>query len=227
MKVLLLGLVCFVGLGMQGQAEEKILLAVISKDSKATFESKVFPFLREQIKNCSRCEITNVTPYNEAGEFVREQVASAIQKLPSNTSLFFFSWNEPLDEKNQPWIEELRKKIQFGVLVLGPAGEPVGEGPSVALKKTLLGQIPEVLIIGELNERERLPHNSFYGPEMLTAICPPKEWIGQGLAPHFFAGRFAREFSKKTSAEWVTHLKGKKLSTRKIWPNLVDFFGRE
>jgi hypothetical protein len=113
--------------------------------------------------------------------------------------------------------------VESGKLIVSPTGFPADKEISAPLNKTVLGQIPKILIIGEMNEKERLLPKSFYGPEMLTALRLPKD-LPEGIAPLMFASRLAENYKKHSHEEWLELLKNKKQKSRKIWPDLGDFF---
>ena len=95
------------------------------------------------------------------------------------------------------------------------------------LSRTVNGQVPDIVIIGELTEKERLLARSYFGPEMLTALKPPKDYVGQGYSSLFFVSKLATSWNRKSaSADWLSSFKSTKSRSRKIWPDLGDFFGR-
>jgi hypothetical protein len=61
---------------------------------------------------------------------------------------------------------------------------------------------------------------------MLTAIRPPKEYLGKGLGPAFFVSKFAQNYSRKLPHDWLVHFRTQKMKSRKIWPQVDDFFSR-
>lgn len=209
-----------------GQERPKIVvLGVLAREPRAEYEARLQTFFKDQWRSCSACDVKNLTPYNEQGELDRAALPSAIEKIPGQVQVLYLAWNEVADAGNQKILEALKKLAASGVLLIGPAGEPSGDGPSHSLSRTILGQTPEALIIGELNEKESLARRSFYGPEMLTAIKPPKD-VGLGWAPPFFAARLTREYGRKSHAEWMSHLRTRKSLSRRLWPGMDEFFGR-
>lgn len=218
---------CFSVLWASAKSDLKtpIIVAVISSETKADYESKIEPLMKEEIKNCSLCTIRNITPYSPEGLLVVAEIPKQLEAAGSSSSFFFLNWNVKASDENKPVIESLKKLVHAGVIVVGTAGTAKDGEPSLPLNKTVSGQVPGMIIIGELAERERLPVNNYFGPEMLTALKPPKDHMGQGLGPVFFVSKLATQWNNKTSEEWLTHFKTTKSKVRRIWPGLEDFFG--
>lgn len=203
-----------------------VTMGVLDNNSRESFEAKGLPWLKQQISDCKVCEIRNITPYNDKGELDFSQIAVVLEQAQSSISFLFITWNEKVGNNNLVLLEALKKAAGQGLIVVGAAGLPKSEEASAPLSKTLLGQVPDSIIIGELGEKDRLFGNSYFGPEMLTAIRPPRDLIGQGVSPALFAVRLAAQFNKKSSSDWMAHIKSKKTANRKIWLSLDDIFGR-
>lgn len=219
---------CFSAVWASSQAylTMPISVAVISSENKADYESKIAPLVKEELKNCSICSFTNVTPYTKDGKVALGEIPTQLEKAGSSSSFLFINWNAKVTAETKPILETLKKLSQSGMMIVGSAGFAKESEPTLPLNKTVLGQTPGAVIIGELAERERLLTQSYFGPEMLTAIRPPKEYIGTGMGPVFFALRLASKWNKKSSKEWVAHFRATKSKVRRIWPELDDFFGR-
>jgi hypothetical protein len=202
----------------------KTTVIFIGNQSTVEFESKVEPFFRNQLKTCKSCVIVNMTPYDENGNFDIKQLAKKIEDLPAESSFVFFGFNTKVTEQTKKVIEALNKRAGDGLVVVGTAGVPEVAEPSGPLSRTMLGQVQGALIIGELGQKDRLVPTGFYGPEMLTAVRPPKDKMGQGIAPLIFAAALAENWSKRPPHEWVEFLKAKKMKTRRIWLELGEVF---
>lgn len=216
---------CFSTLWASSKAGTPIVVGVISAESKADYEAKVESLMKEQIKNCSLCTIQNMTPYTPEGQLLISEIPNQLEKAGSSSSFFFLNWNAKATEDKKPLIEALKKLVQGGVIVIGSAGTAQDAEPSLPLNRTVAGQVPGLIIIGELEDRERLPVKNYFGPEMLTALKPPKEYMGQGFGPVFFVSKLATQWNNKTSEQWLAHFKVTKAKVRRIWPALGDFFG--
>jgi hypothetical protein len=189
------------------------------------FETKVKPLFQSKSESCKNCEIVNLTPYTKEGEVDMPALVKSIQEMPESASFALIDFNLKTNEENKALVEALNKKTAAGFVVIASAGAPQKTtDPSSPLSRTVLGQVQGALIIGELSERDRLMPSGFYGPEMLTAVRPPKDMIGQGFGPLLFASSLAGKWNKRSSTEWVDYFKTKKQKSRKIWLDLDDLF---
>jgi|GEM_PF-1382649 len=188
------------------------------------FELKVKPLFEERARSCKSCEIVNYTPYTKEGAVDMEALYERVETLPANASFVFFDFNMKVNDGNKDLVDLLNKKVDSGMVVVGTAGVPKASEASGPLSRTILGQVHGALIIGELGERDRLVPTGFYGPEMLTALRPPRDMLGQGVGPLLFAAALAESWPKRSGSEWVEYLRNKKMKSRKIWLELGDMF---
>lgn len=204
--------------------KSSLLVAFFHKAKKSDFEQIKAVF--DQNKTCKSCDLVDRTPYNESGLADEDKFIHEISSLTSEYQIIFINWNERIKDTNQKLSDELVKKSLAGSLVFFTAGAPTNNEPTISLSKTVAGQIPEAIIVGEMTARERLLPNLFYGPEMLSAIKPPNDIAGQGLAPVYFLSKWVSHWSKRKPNEWISYLKLKKNKTKKIWLGIDDFFPR-
>lgn len=208
--------------------DKPLVIAVISEGSRSDYEQKWQPLLTEQLKSCALCSVKNVTPYTADGNIDEAALPTAIEQAPKESTQFlFFNWNAISNAGNKPVLEALKKLTATGYLVIAKAGIAKATEPTMPLSRTVNGQVPDIVIIGELTEKERLLARSYFGPEMLTALKPPKDYVGQGYSSLFFVSKLATSWNRKSaSADWLSSFKSTKSRSRKIWPDLGDFFGR-
>ncbi len=221
-----LGSFSLVWAGTQTFLSTPISVAVISGEDKSAFDSKVAPLLKEQLKSCSACSFQNATPYREDGKIAISEIPAKLEQAGSSSSFIFLHWNAKVTDETKPIVVTLKKILQNGTVIVGSAGLAKGSEPTFPLNKTVLGQAAGVIIIGDLAERERLLTQSYFGPEMLTALKPPREYVGMGFSPIFFVSRLATQWPKKTGKEWLAYFQSMKGKVRRLWPELEDFFGR-
>lgn len=210
----------------QGQAalpSQKTTVVYFGTAKAEEFESKIKPVFNERA-DCKNCELVNYTPYTKEGAIDLDALRERIDSLPSNTSFVFFDFNLKSNDGTKPLIEAINKRADLGLIVVGSAGVPRDNEASGPLSRTVLGQVRGAVIIGELGDRDRLVPTGFYGPEMLTALRPPKDLLGQGYSPLIFAAELADNWSKRSPQEWSEHFRTKKMKTRKIWLDLRDLF---
>ena len=220
----LLGAMCCVGAWAQASVPSgKTRVVYFGLQSQADFELKVKPIF-DTAAGCKSCELVNFTPYTKDGAVDQEAMNERIDELPADTTFVFFDFNTKANEGNKDLLEALNKRADSGLLVVGAAGVPKANESSGPLARTILGQVHNAIIIGELGDRDRLQPTGFYGPEMLTALRPPKDKLGQGYSPLLFAANLADHWGKRSGSEWAEYLKGKKAKNRKIWMDMNDIF---
>jgi hypothetical protein len=198
-------------------------VAFIGNVTKADFEAKVLPFYRT-VAHCDKCEIVNLTPYSENSEVDFEKLWTTVLSVPGEYSIIYLHWNEPTNQKSEALIDQINDKLTQNVVMVGYAGQPRSAGPTIPLNKTILGQIHQALIVGELTERERLLPQLFWGPEMITAVKPPLAYLEQGLSPLLFVSTLAKKIHLRKSQDWPDHLRLRKSKNKKLWPDINDLF---
>lgn len=221
----LLGLFFSFPLIASAAGASKVVVAAFTKNKAAEFEAQSQPLFKRFVGSCD-CELRNLTPYNEKGDYDPSQLVARIQSLPPDVSFVFFDWNERGSDRNQSLVEELSKLTPRGLPVVAAAGVPPTNEGTCPLDRTLMGQVSQALIIGELTERDRLLPMCFYGPEMLSAIRPPRDLMGQGHAPLYFAARLASQWNKRSPQDWPSYLRARKNKSKRIWPELEEFLPR-
>jgi hypothetical protein len=221
MKLILLGLVNLIAL--ISLAEQPIVLGVLDRQNKSEFENTLLPVLKKHLATCSACQIKNFTPYNDKGE-VRTEALANLNRTAELPAILFVNWNERLTSDNKGFHAAMSELSDKGVLLVVAAGQPRSNENSAPLAKTIFGQIKDAIIIGELGERDRLLGLSYFGPEMLTAIRPPRGLIGSGVSPGLFATQLASHFHMRK--DWRQYFQDRKQKNRKIWLDMRDLFGR-
>ena len=149
-----------------------------------------------------------------------------VKESANRVNILLVNWNIKLTEKEKDLQQTFQSLVDSGVIIVTSAGIAKEGDSSHVLSKTLFGQMENVFIIGELAEKDRLMPASFYGPEMLTALRPSKELAGKDLSAALFASRWAINWKKRSTVEWVQRIKDKKSKSRKIWLDIEDFFPR-
>ncbi len=200
----------------------KTTVIYFGQQKQADFDTKIKPVFDSQA--CKSCELVNYTPYTKEGTVDMAALQERIESLPDNASFVFFDFNLKVNEHTKDLVDLLNKKTAKGLVIVGSAGSPKVNEASSPLSRTVLGQVKDALIIGELGEKDRLIPTAFYGPEMLTALRPPKDKIGQGYSPLIFAANLADRWQRHSPQEWTEHFKNKKAKSRKLWLDLNDMF---
>ncbi len=206
--------------------ESKVVIGYFSTESQADFEQKIKPVFESFKGKCKNCELVNLTPYDEKGNYSEKDLLEKVKNPPTDVAILYFSWNKKVSPQNQGLIPILGEKVENGKLVIAPAGHAAEGESGLPLSRTVMGQSKDVIIIGEITGNERILPQSYFGPEMMTAIRAPKEYAGQGYSPLYFATRLAAVWDKRKPAEWLQHFKAKKVKSRKIWLDVNDLLGR-
>lgn len=204
--------------------EKTVVLGVVESLSKQEFETSYLPLLKEQMSACKTCEVKNYSPYNDKGEFDPGQLRSRIEQAGKESKVLLLGYNTRMNSELSPVVETIKKVIQEGLMVVADVGVANPEEDGAPIAKTLMGQIPEVVLLGEVNERERLIANSYFGPQMLTAVRPPRDHIGKGYGSIFFVSRLVQSYHRRSVSEWRDHFHSVKSKSRRIWPPVEDFF---
>ena len=224
----LLALLCslfVVSSALAAGGQQKTIVGFFTTESQQYFETKILPFFAEQTRGCGGCEVRNLTPYKSDGTFDEEVFAKRLEQVPGDVAFLYFDFNLRHSEKTNSLIESLNRKKKQGQLIVASAGMPRPQESSSPLSRTLFGKVQDVLIIGELTDRDRLLPMSFFGPEMLTAIRSPKSAdFRPGSSSLVFAARLAKEWHRKSADEWVDHFREKKNNTKRLWPDVNEFF---
>lgn len=220
-----LNFVLFMGNGHAAKAAGKnVVMAVIDDEPRDVFEQRTLVLIKNELRNCTNCEVRNFTPYDKDGQFLESQLADSILQASKTANFLYLSWNRPMAADHKKISDNIKAAVKEGFLIVSVTGAAGADQSTLPLNRTVVGQITGVIIIGELVERENLLAKSYFGPEMLTAVRAPKEHLGQGYAPLFFASRLASRWHSKESDQWSDHFTKTRLRSRKLWPNIEDFF---
>ncbi|MFP5519544.1 MAG: hypothetical protein ACLGGX_06545 [Bdellovibrionia bacterium] len=201
------------------------VVAYITQREASYFEQAIKPLFEAQKGGCS-CEIVNATPYNEQGALDWEALDKQLDSGFDNYKILFFDFNVRLNSDNQKILQKLNNWASKGKAIVASAGVPAPSEPSSPLSRTLFGKVDKAFIVAELQRGERLHPKSFYGPEILTALTPPRNAQGENLSSVVFVSRLAANINRKGSAEWHDHMTNVKNQSRRLWPGLEELFGR-
>lgn len=208
-------------------SDEKVVVGVFTTESQADFDKKIKPVFDDFKNSCKSCEVLNLTPYDDKGNYSEKGLVDKLKNPPAEVSFFYFDWNKKnAADQNAALIAALSEKADQGKVVVSPTGQAKEGEQGAPLTRTIMGQARDVVIIGEITDRDRMLPQSYFGPEILTALRPPKSYIGQGHSALYFAARLAANWNKRKPTEWIPHFKEKKQKTRKLWLDADDLVGR-
>ncbi|MFN8790873.1 MAG: hypothetical protein ACK5Y2_05385 [Bdellovibrionales bacterium] len=202
-------------------------IGFITKEKSNYFDEQVRPYWNQLQAESgrSKLELIPLSATDEKGRLQLADLAERIRQAPTNMKTFYVHWNQKYDDSHQVWLSALQEKIQAGARVAFFAGLADEKGRQLPLRQTFAAQVPKALILGELVDRERLPAQHFYGPELFSAFKDPAT-SGQGLSPLTFVSRWA-EYKPNTDLDTtLADLRKKKAKSRRMWPTPEEFFGR-
>ena len=218
-------------LSLVGLSSEATTLRVLDLRPKAEFASVTEKILTSELANCPDCKFVNLTIYDENGQALAPNPETAwgsfeqlqvTWDLEHESNVLLLNWNFIMSPSKASWVPYLQKLQAAGVLIVIAAGEPEMGQASAPLIKTLAGALPGAFVIGELGEKDRLWGHSFFGPEMLIAFHPLKDYLGKGQVPVQFAAKLTKNF--KQQKDWYQYLNQKKAKSKKIWLEWTDCF---
>lgn len=205
-------------------AQGKVSVAYFGRLSDEEFSQKIKPVFSE-IAQCKDCEIVNYTPYDKENKYDETKLLEKMATLDEKTQIVFFDWNKPTVE-SEALIEKLQGLRAKRQMIVAAAGTPPADEKTCPLNMTLFGKVDDAIIVGELIQKDILWPKCYFGPEMLTAVRPPKEYVGKGVGPLIFTAKFASHYNRRSPEEWTQFFRTKKSKSRKIWPEMEDFFPR-
>lgn len=200
----------------------QIGIGVIDGSSMADFERLSKPYLEAQLKNCDKCVLTNFSPYDSKGEFSKALLAEKITEASKTVQILFVNWNGASGADTKVAVEALNSAQD--VLVVGFGGVAPANSITLPLNRTVLGQSSNVVLIGEMTKRQILAPGSHFGPEFLTAVKASDSAATTGLSIFPFVVQLAKQFNLREPASWREHFAKTKVSSRKLWPEVLDFF---
>jgi hypothetical protein len=149
------------------QAQTPVKIALFDTPVGTPHGDQIFKSLKSKIKNCKTCSIQRYEFFSSEGKVDTKKFLNHLQSLPADIQILHLSWNVPYENKYEPIIAELNKKISRGLIVIAASGE--SQNPSeinLELKDTVMGKVSGARLIGELNSKGRLNLNAYYGPEI-------------------------------------------------------------
>jgi hypothetical protein len=198
-------------------------LWIIDSKTKDQFETQKLPWFTAALKNCKLCRLQNLTPYDSEGRMDRNQLVTQLGNLPTSGGVLLVAMNPISNKMDAEIVALLKKWIERGIAVVGPAGFAKTNEAIPPLSQTWLGKTPGSLIVADLERLEKLIQGQSFGPQLFTAIKTLDEQ-GQSITG---AEQLAiRILPKELSAEKLLALSSKRFTLKKIWPSLDDLLGK-
>lgn len=158
--------------------------------------------------------------YNSKGDLLEEPALKVLKEAEQKADLVHLSWNLPMNPGFSKIVAQLNRISQKKILV-GASGAPQDGVLTAKLSTTVMGQVQGAILIGELNSKGHLALNSYYGPELLTALRAPDAHPGSSFSSVIFTSRLACAYAKDSKKNWKESLRKRKEKSG-LTPSLRD-----
>ncbi len=198
-----------------------------SKTKLAVIESHEAHPHRKQIEELFKSkldpavDVRYINFYEANGDLTEATALKALDDAKS-ADVIHLSWNLP----DEPAFSKIKKRLQQLAgkkILIAAAGAPSGRELSAPLSKTVMGQVPDAFVIGELTKKARPAINSYYGEPLFTALQAPEGHLGSSFSSVLFTVSLVNAVEKDpTKKNWKKHLRARKSSSLKAFPDLKD-----
>lgn len=172
-------------------------IALFDAPLSSSHGQSVHSFLKAKLKACKSCEILHFDFFDQAGKVDVKKMESSISGLPKSVKVIHLSWNVPYSDKYKNVIRLLSEKAAQGVNVVAAAGESQDSFENaMPVKKTVMGQVQGVILVGELNSKGRLSNSSYFGPEIKISHPTIPGYPGSSFTSLLETAKLALEINK-------------------------------
>lgn len=200
-------------------------IGYFSLQNKVYFENEVKPqFDPPSTRSKFNYEVVDLNVYTEAGPADFSQIEKTLTNLSPNFQILIFDFNIVSTKETKNLEDLLTQKANDGVLILASAGRKKENKNVSPLSRTVFGKNPLVVVLGERDRRDRIPMDSHFGPEMLTALRPPAELEGKDAGAVVFGAKLAKNWKRKKSEDWIPYFREKKEKNKRLWLDLENIF---
>jgi hypothetical protein len=202
-------------------SNQSVKIAITSQASEAELSELMSLGFNEPIKACKNCEVVNFSPYKN-GQFDESKIGEALIKVQQfKPTILILNWNRKYSTE---WDKPVQVLLEMAdALIVASPGSPNSIN-SAPFSSSLLKKIPQVLIIGDYNNRDIPNSQNFFGPEIIAFFRGKGPIPQDGLAALQLGAQLGVNWSKKTKPEWIEQFSNIKASSRKLTPDLRDFF---
>ncbi|HPI41501.1 MAG TPA: hypothetical protein PLJ21_11895 [Pseudobdellovibrionaceae bacterium] len=202
----------------------QLKVGYFSLQNRDYFETQVKPFFAKGSQYGKSYEVVDLNVYSEQGTTELKLIEKTLSQLDSSYQVLLFDFNLVSSAETQALEELLTKKSNEGALLLASAGKKTENKNVYPLSLTVFGKNPKVIVLGERDRRDRIPMDSHFGPEMLTALRAPQELEGKDAGAIIFGAKLAQHWKKKKSDEWIPYFREKKEKNKRLWLDLENIF---
>ena len=208
-----------------------INIGVFGAPEKNSHFATIFQILEEKLKGCKICKLKAYPVYNNKGELRLSQLKEVLSKYSKTTDIFLFTWNIPYTKKMSEAVSLINNIDKTHKYIVASSGENKRKGKLLKLYQTFMGKLNNIFLIGELDNKERLPMNAYYGKELFTALRPEldskiknlKNKKGSSYTAPLFVAALAKFINKFGSIKYDEIISRKKKSL-KLYPPLNEVF---
>jgi hypothetical protein len=178
---------------------------------------------RKELKPCPDCRFEPRSIYEADGRLNEKTFLRELDRAAGRCDLVHLSWNLPAEEKFSKVIEKLNSLARQKI-VIAASGESETGAP-VPLSKTVMGQVKEAFLIGELDSQKKLPRAAYYGPELLSAWPAPQGFPGSSFSSVLLTTAWAKAMAKHpeiTPTEWKSRVRAAKARSVHSFPTVVE-----
>ena len=155
--------VCFLTSPIKVFAFSEKCIALLDAPVGNSHQKKVFQILKSNIKKCTSCEVKNFPIYEKNGDLKKSKFLSQIESASKACRLLHLSWNTEFTVEYQEVVNALQSAIQQGHLIVAAAGAPSEGKIAAPIQQSVLGQVKDIILVGELDSKNKLVINSFFG----------------------------------------------------------------
>lgn len=216
--------VCFLTSPINVFAFSEKCIALLDAPIGHDHQKKIFQILKTNIKKCPTCKIKNFPIYDKQGDLKKSTFLLQIQTAAKSCRLLHLSWNTEYTADYDDVVKELQKVIAEGQLIVGAAGAPSEGKIATPIEKSVLGHVKDIILISELDQKNKQVINSFFGKQILTALHPPNKLEGSSFSSALFSAELLLHVENKTNKQWLRHFQDAKAKSYNQWPSLDEFF---
>ncbi len=169
--------------------QPKLKIALLDSGANSDHETQVQNIILQNVDKS--VQIVSFPIYSKSGNLTPDQFLKSIKlAVQENAKILHLSWNMKYKAGFQPIVELLNTLSDKNMLVVAASGSHY---PPLRLQDTVMGQVKDALIIGELDKNGNLVPRNNYGDELLTAIKPPKSLKGSSFSAALFTAQLANK----------------------------------
>jgi hypothetical protein len=202
---------------------ENVRIGFISKNIK--FADTVDGFLQKNYASLGKnLSFVDFGVYDRNNQLDLKAVENKIESLSKTVNFLYLDFNQPMKDDLQALAVKIQDVVRSQTLIIANGGLSQDPSSTSQIKGTLFGKINGLVLIGEMDQRERLIPGSYFGPELLTAVKPPRQWEWPGAAGLLFVSSLGTQWFKRSVIDWKLHFAQSKSSSKKLWLRLEELF---